>query len=67
MRKYRIIILCAMVIIIFLTIGFLMKEKRLVYNYVDTYYVFDYFTISKFASFLLAFLGLLWFGYKKIK
>ncbi len=66
MKKYRGFILLIVVIIATMIIGYLMKENRFVYNYGDTYYVMDYFTISKFISLLLFFLGLLLFGYKKL-
>lgn len=66
MKKYRGFILLIVVIIATMIIGYLMKENRFVYNYGDTYYVMDYFTISKFISLLLLFLGLLLFGYKKL-
>jgi ABC-type transport system involved in multi-copper enzyme maturation permease subunit len=58
MKKYKVLISFVVFIAIVLGTGFLMKENRMVYNQGDTYYVFDYFTISKFISLLIIFLGL---------
>ncbi|RUT67816.1 hypothetical protein D0817_24495 [Flavobacterium cupreum] len=66
MKKYRIIISLTLVIALVLTTGFLLKENRFVYNYGDTYYVLDYFVISKIVSVVIAFLGLVWFCYRKL-
>lgn len=66
MKKYRIVISLALVIAIVLTTGFLLKENRIVYNYGDTYYVLDYYVISKLVSAVIAFFGLVWFGYIKL-
>lgn len=64
MKNYKASILCVIVIVIVLVIGFLTRNNHVVYNCGDTYYVLDYFTISKFASFLIAFLGLVLFFVK---
>lgn len=66
MKKHKGFILLAIVVIAMMVIGYLMKDNRVVYNYGDTYYVMDYFTISKFISLLLVSFGLLLFGYKKL-
>lgn len=47
MRKVFII---AIIIAFVLSTGYLMKDKMIVYNYVDTYYVFSYFTMSLLCS-----------------
>lgn len=66
MKKYKGFVLLIAVVIVMMTIGYLMKEERVVYNCGDTYYVSDYFTISKIISLLLVFIGLLILGYKKL-
>lgn len=70
MRKYKFIILFVAIICSLLTGGFLMRGNSFVYNSYDTYYLFDYFTISKIVSLILAFLfiilGLVWLIIKKI-
>ncbi|CAD0002919.1 hypothetical protein [Flavobacterium salmonis] len=38
MKKYSTIISLALVIALVLTLGFLLKKNRFVYNYGDTYY-----------------------------
>ena len=59
MKKYKGFIVLAIVVIVMTTIGYLMKEDRAVYNYGDTYYVVDYFTISIIVSSVIAVLFLI--------
>ena len=65
MKKHIVIILVAILIVV-LTIGYLMKDKRIVYNHSDTYYVIDYFTVSKLVSLLFAFLIIIFLTLKKL-
>lgn len=41
------------IIAIILIIGYLLKERRIVYNQGATYYVLNYFTLSKFISIIV--------------
>jgi hypothetical protein len=59
MKKYKGFIVLAVVVIVMTIIGYLMKEDRAVYNYGDTYYVVDYFTISIIVSSVLTVLYLI--------
>jgi len=59
MKKYKGFIVLAIVVIVMTTIGYLMKEDRAVYDYGDTYYVIDYFTISIITSSVLTVLFLI--------
>jgi len=61
MKKYWKTIFLTSLIIILLSVGYLLKNERIVYNYGDTFYVFEYFTISLIISFLLVVLFLLVF------
>lgn len=66
MKKYRVFILLIVVIIVMMITGYLMKKNRVVYNYGDTYYVMDYFTIAKFITLFLIVFGILLLRYKKL-
>lgn len=59
MKKHKRFIVLALVVIVMMTTGYLMKEDRAVYNYGDTYYVVDYFTISIIMSSVLTVLFLI--------
>lgn len=65
MKKQKKIILVAIFIVI-LTVGYLMKKYRTGYNYGDTYYIVDYFTVSKLVSLLFAFLIIIFLTLKKL-
>jgi len=66
MSTYRALFGIAFVVALVLIFGYINKKNRVVYNLKATYYVFDYFTISKFISILLVFIGLLYFVFKKL-
>jgi uncharacterized membrane protein len=56
----------SIILIVVWGIGYFLKENRTVYNYGDTYYVLDYFTVSLLVSLLLVVLTFIVFGFKKI-
>ncbi|OYU84934.1 MAG: hypothetical protein CFE24_03845 [Flavobacterium sp. BFFFF2] len=66
MSTYRSLFGIAFVVALVLIIGYINKKNRVVCNFKETYYVIDYFTISKFISLLLVFIGLLYFWLKKL-
>lgn len=53
MKQLKKIILLLITTIVILIIGYLLRKERIVYNQGDTYYVMDYFTISKFVSIIV--------------
>lgn len=66
MKQFKKIIPFVIILFITLIVGYFLRKNRMVYNYGDTYYVVDYFTISKLISVLLVILALILLIFKKL-